>query len=111
MGVPVRSGRMHLGRLRSLVTADADLVVAAGFGTACWVGESGAGMPNLGRLGYRTTTIVDERGRIVLDRRVRTWLAVEDERAFDAVTIPAPDGGILVVPVEDFARRWEVISR
>ena len=111
MGVPVRSGRLHLGRLRSLVAADVPLTVAAGFGTACWVGETGAVTPNLGRLGYRTTTVVDGRSRIVLDRRVRTWLAVEDERAFDAVTIPAPDGGILVVPVEDFARRWEVISR
>lgn len=111
MGVPVRAGRLHLGRLRSLVAADVPLIVAAGFGSACWVGESGAVMPNLGRLGYRTTTVVDGRGRIVLDRRVRTWLAVEDERAFDVVTVPAPDGGILVVPVEDFARRWEVISR
>jgi hypothetical protein len=42
---------------------------------------------------------------------VRSWLAVADPMAFDVVIIPAIEGGLLAVPVEDFARRWEVISR
>ena len=111
MGVPVRCGRLHLGRLRGLVDAEVPLAVAAGFGTACWLGPEGVAAPNLGRLGYRARAVVDGRGRVVLDRRVRTWLAVENEGCFEAVTIPAPEGGILVVPIEDFARRWEVIPR
>jgi hypothetical protein len=46
----------------------------------------------------------------VLDLRVRAWLGVEQPMAFEVVAVPAPEGGLLVVPVEDFARRWEVIS-
>jgi hypothetical protein len=30
---------------------------------------------------------------------------------FEVVAFPAEAGGILVMPVEDFAHRWEVISR
>ena len=46
-----------------------------------------------------------------MDRRARTWLAVGELNRFDVVVVPAPDGGLLVVPVEDFARRWEVLTR
>lgn len=60
---------------------------------------------------YRSRTRVDDRGRLSLDRRARTWLAVGELNRFDVVVVPAPDGGLLVVPVEDFARRWEVLTR
>ena len=46
----------------------------------------------------------------MLDRRVRSWLGVEDPMHFDVVTAPSGDGGVLIVPVEDFARRWKAIS-
>ena len=47
----------------------------------------------------------------MLDYRARTWLAVDDANRFEVVAFPAEAGGILVMPVQDFARRWEVISR
>jgi hypothetical protein len=37
--------------------------------------------------------------------------AVENPKDFDVVTVPAADGGVLVVPVEEFARRWAVMAR
>jgi hypothetical protein len=110
-GVPIRRGRLHLGRLRSLLEGSESVVVAAGFASAVWLGPVGAPAPDLGRVAYRSDTRVDARGRVVLDGRVRSWLAVADPMAFDVVIIPAIEGGLLVVPVEDFARRWEVISR
>ena len=111
MGIPIRRGRLHLGRLRQLLDTSAPLAIAAGFATACWIGPRQAAAPNLGRLGYRSETTMDARGRVVLDLRVRAWLGIEDPICFDAVAVPAEHGGLLVVPVEDFARRWEAISR
>ncbi len=110
VGVPVRGGRMNLSRLRGLLPADEWLDVAAGFATACWVGSAGQVHPDLGRLAYRCQTRVDVRGRLGLDRRVRTWLAVADVATFDVVTVALADGGLLVVPVEDFARRWKALN-
>ena len=113
-GIPVDRGRVHLGRLRQLleVSAASDRVaVVAGFGTAVWLGPLAAANPNLGRLVYRAFTQVDARGRVVLDRRVRGWLGVADPMAFEVVIVPASPCGLLVVPVEDFAHRWEVIAR
>lgn len=109
-GIPVRRGRLHLGRLRQMLGTAESIAVTAGFATAAWLGPSDATAPDLGRLAYRTETSVDGRGRVVLDLRVRAWLGVEDRMAFEVVAVPAPEGGLLVVPVEDFARRWEVIS-
>jgi hypothetical protein len=110
-GVPVRGGRLHLGRLRPLLDPTQPVAVVAGFSTACWLGPREANPPDLGRLAYRSETTVDARGRVVLDLRVRAWLGVADAKAFDVVAVPAPAGGLLVVPIEDFARRWEVISK
>ena len=67
--------------------------------------------PHLGRLAYRTETPVDGRRRLLLDFRVRSWLGVADTLAFEVVGVPSETGGLLIVPVEDFSRRWEVITR
>jgi hypothetical protein len=106
-----RRGRLHLGRLRPLLARDESVAVVAGFSTGCWLGRRDGAVPDLGRFVYGNETRVDDRGRVVLDLRVRAWLAVDDPKAFDLVTVPAADGGILVVPVEEFARRCEVIAR
>ena len=111
MGMPVRRGRLHLGRLCRLLDTTGLVAVAAGFATACWIGPRDKPAPNLGRLGYRSETDVDSRGRVVLDLRVRAWLGIDDPLCFDVVAVPAVDGGLLIVPVEEFARRCEVISR
>ena len=110
IGVPVRRGRLYLGRLRTHFGPTERLVLGVGFATACWISAPGAAMPELGRLRYTTDIEVDPRGRVVLDRRVRSWLGVEDPMRFDVVTAPSGDGGVLIVPVEDFARRWKAIS-
>jgi hypothetical protein len=31
--------------------------------------------------------------------------------SFEVVAMPRPAGGVLVVPVEDFARRFEAVTR
>jgi hypothetical protein len=111
MGIPVRDGRLSLGRLRELLPRGETLEVVAGFATACWIGPPGSHAPDLGRLTYRSRTGVDRRGRVMFDYRARTWLAVAEPNRFEVVAFPAEQGGILVMPVEDFARRWEVISR
>ena len=81
-----------------------------GFASAAWVGPPTASAPHLGRLAYRSETRVDERGRLLLDFRVRDWLGVADPLAFEVVVVPAEAGGLLIVPVEDFAHRWEAIT-
>jgi hypothetical protein len=111
MGIPVRDGRVSLGRLRELLPQDETLEVVVGFAVACWIGPAGVRAADLGRLTYRSRTGVDRRGRAMLDYRARTWLAVQDPSRFEVVAFPAEAGGILVMPVEDFSRRWEVISR
>ena len=110
IGVPVRRGRLHLGRLQSMFDTTEPLSVAVGFATAGWIGARSVALPNLGRLGYRSATDVDSRGRVVLDHRVRAWLGVADPMCFDVVIAPAADGGLLIVPVDEFARRWQAIS-
>ena len=85
-------------------------MVAVGVASAVWLGPPGAASPNLGRLGYRSESRIDERGRIVLDVRVRSWLGVADAAAFEVVAVSADPVGVLVVPVEDFARRWQALS-
>lgn len=109
-GIPVRRGRLHLGRLRHLLASAESVAVTAEFATAAWLGPRDCSAPDLGRLAYRTETNVDGRGRVVLDLCVRAWLGVEHPISFDVVAVPAPEGGLLVVPVENFVRRWEVIS-
>jgi hypothetical protein len=111
MGVPIRRGRLHLGRLRPFLDATGPVAVAAGFASAAWLGPAAASAPNLGALSYRSATRVDTRGRVLLDLRVRAWLGVVDPMCFDVVAVPAAAGGVLVVPIEDFARRWQVISQ
>jgi hypothetical protein len=109
-GVPVRSGRVHLGRLRPRVPAGGPVTVVAGFATVCWLGGPDASPPDLGRMVYRAETTPDRRGRVVLDRRARAWLAVATPGEFEAVVMAAPSGGVLVVPVEDYARRAEAVT-
>jgi hypothetical protein len=109
-GVPVRRGRLYLGRLRTLLDSAEQLTLGVGFATACWIGPAGTSMPELGQLRYATAIEVDPRGRLVLDRRVRSWLAVDTPMCFDVITAPATEGGVLVVPVDGFARRWQAIS-
>lgn len=111
MGIPVRDGRLALGRLREIVPRGETLEVLAGFATACWIGPPGSRAPDLGRLAYRSRTGIDRRGRVMVDYRARAWLAVADANRFEVVAFAAETGGILVMPVEDFARRWEVVSR
>lgn len=60
----------------------------------------------ISRLTYRSRTVSDRRGRVMLDYRARAWLAVADSNRFEVVAFPEPAGGSLVMPVEDFARRW-----
>jgi hypothetical protein len=110
-GMPVRNGRLHLARVRQWLPVDDRLVVVAGFGTACWLGAPGDRPPDLGRHVYRSTATVDVRGRVVLDRRSRAWLAVGDPASFEAVVMPlASPAGLVVVPVEDYARRIDALG-
>lgn len=109
-GVPVRSGRVHLGRLRAALPPSGLVRVVAGFGTVAWLGGPEDTPPGLGAMTYRGEASVDGRGRVVLNRQVRAWLAVADPAAFEAVTMPAPGGGVLVVPVEGFAGRVEAVE-
>ena len=109
-GIPIRRGRLHLGRLRSCLDGADTVAVSVGFASAAWVGRPTESAPNLGRLGYRSEARVDGRGRLVLDLRVRNWLGVANPLAFEVVVVPAAPAGLLVIPVEDFAHRWEVLS-
>jgi hypothetical protein len=109
-GVPVRSGRVHLGRLRPHLPAGEPITVVVGFATVCWLGGPSVSPPALGRMVYRTETTPDRRGRVVLDRRARAWLAVETPGEFEAVVMAAPTSGVLVVPTEDYARRAEAVT-
>jgi hypothetical protein len=111
VGIPIRRGRLHLGRLRPFLDGADTVAVAVGFASAAWVGPRTEPAPNLGRLGYRSDTRIDERGRLVLDLRVRNWLGVANPLAFEVVVVPASPAGLLVIPVEDFAHRWEVLNR
>ena len=106
-GTPIANGRLAVGRLRHWLPPDGRLVVLVGFATACWLGPPDAKPPNLGRHVYRSTTSVDGRGRVLIDRRSRAWLATADPASFQAVALPlaGEGGGLLVVPVEDYARR------
>jgi hypothetical protein len=110
-GVQVRSGRLNVGRVRRWLPApDGVVTVLAGFGTAAWLGPHDVPCPRLGRLVCRSDTRIDRRGRVVLGRQVRAWLAVADAMLFEAVLMPVPTGGVLVVPVEGFARRAEAVT-
>ena len=110
IGIPVQRGRLHLGRLHTLFETGERVVVVVGFATACWLGGRSLPIPKLGRLCYSTETDIDQRGRVVLDRRVRAWLGIDDPMCFDVVTAPTVDGGVVIVPVEGFAKRWKAIS-
>ncbi len=113
VGAPVRQGRLHLARDRHWLPLDGSLAVVVGFGTACWLGSPEVQPPDLGRHVYRSTAMLDQRGRMVLDRRSRAWLAVADPGAFRAAILPLGWEclGLLVVPVEDYARRIEAVTR
>jgi hypothetical protein len=109
-GVPVVSGRVHLGRLRSHLPADGPLAIVVGFGSLAWLGGPDEAAPDLGRMVYRTVVRADRRGRVVLDRQARAWLALTDPVIFEVLVMPAPAGGVLVVPVDGFARRVAAVT-
>lgn len=109
-GAPVRSGRVHVGRLRAALPTSGPVRVLAGFGTVAWLGGPDDTPPGLGAMVWRGEAPIDQRGRVVLSRQARAWLAVPDPTAFDAVLMPAPGGGALVVPVENFAGRVEAVE-
>lgn len=109
-GVPVRSGRLHLARVRHWLPLRGPVTVVVGFATAAWLGSPDERVPALGQLTYRCETSVDRRGRVVLDRQARAWFAVADPSSFEAIVMPVSTGGILVVPVEDYARRFGTVT-
>jgi hypothetical protein len=111
-GVPVRNGRFALGRrLRSLLPpAGDDVLVVVGFGTAAWLGPPSSEPPALGELIHRSETSVCPRNRVAISRHARAWLSVENPALFDAVVMPAPGGGVLLIPVESFAERCAAVK-
>ena len=62
-------------------------------------------MPELGSLLHRSTAVLDTRRRLVLERRVRGFLGVEDPSCFDVVVVVLAPGAVLLVPTEDFDAR------
>jgi len=54
IGVPVRRGRLYLGRLRTHFGPTERLVLGVGFATAWWIRSPGTAMLELGRLRYST---------------------------------------------------------
>lgn len=111
IGMRVENGRLTLGRLRDRVESErgAPVTVLVGFGLACWLGADAAAAPKFGRLTHRATVCVDERGRVVLDRRVRAYLSVTAPADFEVVPVQSP-GGLLLIPAEDFDRRLEAVA-
>ena len=110
-GQPVLDGRLTLGRLIDRFAGhEGTLAVAAGFGTVGWIGAVGAEPPDLGRLAWHGRARVDLRDRLMLERRVRVYLAVADVARFNVVLIPIDEGGLLVVPVEGFATRVVAVT-
>lgn len=109
-GVPVHDGRFSVGRLsRWLPTGE--IAVVTGFAVATWLGSPTDPHPLLGHQIYRSFTTVGARNRLRLDFRSRAWLAVNDTAHFEAVVIPLPDPrGLLLVPVDDYARRIEAVT-
>ena len=71
------------------------------------------GRLTLGRLTYRSRTGIDRRGRVMLDYRARTWLAVEDPNRFEAVAEPLvvladePTGNLDSTATVDVLRLFE----
>jgi hypothetical protein len=111
IGFPVRDGRMALGRQRvALGSGAAKLNVVAGFNTAVWLGCPDMDAPALGRLVWRGTATIDGRGRVVLDRRARAYLAVADLASFEVVVLRPANGGLLLVPLDGFEARLEAIG-
>lgn len=110
--VPVRRGRVSLGRLGPSVAPSrpADVHLVAGLRSACWIGPPDARPPELGRLCHQTTATIDTRWRLSLDRHVRGYLGVVDPLDFDVVLVSLPTGGVLLVPVEDLEERLARVS-
>jgi hypothetical protein len=108
-GRPVTRGRVALGRYRAIVAPHGTCTVAVGFATAVWLGPPGASPPPLPGLIHRDTAAIDARGRAVLSRAVRAYLAVTDPEGFDTV-VAAAGGGLLLIPCEDFARRQREVA-
>lgn len=109
-GVPVRRGRVSLGYLGDPLRSSKDVDVVAGLRSACWLGVIGQCAPGLGRLSHRSLATVDSRRRVVLDRHLRAYLAVADADAFAVVLISLGNGGLLLVPTEDFDARLARVS-
>jgi hypothetical protein len=98
--VPVVKGRLSLGR--RVGKPSVPMAALAGLRSVCWLGPDPESAPGLGRLVHQTTVAVDERGRVVLNRRLRGFLGLVDPDDFEAVVVVLPSGGVLVVPADDF---------
>ena len=108
-GTAVRAGRISLSKL---IPAGTEVAVAVGFTTACWVGPAGASVPPLGRLVHHARARIDAKGRLNLDRRVRAYLDVPDPACFEVAVVSAVDvAGVVLIPIHDFARRLEDLTR
>ena len=108
-GRPVTRGRVALGRYRDLVAPDGVCTAVVAFATAVWLGPPAASPPPLPGLVHRDTAAVDARGRAVLSRAVRAYLAVTDPEAFDVIVVGSGDG-VLLLPCKDFARRQQEVA-
>lgn len=111
VGLPVRRGRLSLGRLRAAFGPGAcpTVDVVAGFGNAVWLGRPGSEAPEMGRLVWRATAALDHRGRVVLDRRARLYLGVADPAAFVVAALRLA-AGLLLVPVDGYDQRVGALS-
>jgi hypothetical protein len=77
-GVPVRRGRLSLRGVAPRLASSTTVDVVAGLRSACWLGAPGRAAPGIGRLSHRSVATIDDRRRVVLDRQVRAYLAVDD---------------------------------
>ena len=100
------------GRQREALAPGAcrEVAVVVGFQTAAWIGRHDQSPPPLGRLCWHATSTLDGRGRVVLDRRARAYLAVDDPAAFDVVVLRPAGGGLLLVPVDGVERRLQAVA-
>src|SRR5207302_4476630 len=86
LATPVVRGRLTLPAVSEAPTP-ARVAVVVGLRSACFVGTNAHRAPGLGSLVHRTAAALDRRRRLVLERRVRGFLGVEDPSCFDVVVV------------------------
>lgn len=110
VGIQITRGRVYLQRFRLRFPPDGTVTVVVELGGVCWLGPSDRLGNNLGPGITVAETKLSPSGRLYLRRALRDKLAVADGNAFRAVVVPAPIGGVTVVPIEGFARRLGVAA-